>query len=263
MKRGATKNLRVCCSLLAIFLCFAFVLLPQPVQAQTVTTAVTVGSAPVSAAVTPNGEYVYVTNGGSSKVNGTVSVINTATNTVTTTINVGSYPVGVAVTPNGEYAYVTNNGGDTVSVISTGAPTVSVSPSSWTMNVGQSTMFTATASGGSGSYTSYQWYVDDVVQSGQTASTFSYSPASSGTDSITATVTDSSGATSVQSAASSVTVRASGTRFVFSAVDWSIVIIVIVIALLLIVPAMHRRNKKTQQTKQRNSTPNIPIFNCF
>ena len=37
---------------------------------------------------------------------------------------------------------------------------VSVSPSSWTMDIGQSEVFTASASGGSGSYTSYQWYVN-------------------------------------------------------------------------------------------------------
>ena len=66
---------------------------------------------------------------------------------------------------------------------------------------------TATPSGGSGSYTSYQWYVNGSAQSGQTASTFSYSPASAGSYSITVTVTDSSGATSAQSTAASVTVN--------------------------------------------------------
>ena len=77
--------------------------------------------------------------------------------------------------------------------------TVSVSPTSATLNVGQSQTFSATASGGSGSYSSYQWYVSGVAQSGQTASTFSYSPASSGSYLITVTVTDSLGATSAQS----------------------------------------------------------------
>ena len=66
---------------------------------------------------------------------------------------------------------------------------------------------TATPSGGSGSYTSYQWYVNGSAQTGQTASTFSYSPASAGSYSITVTVTDSSGATSAQSTAASVTVN--------------------------------------------------------
>jgi len=86
-------------------------------------------------------------------------------------------------------------------------PTVSVSPSSWIMDVGQSETFTATASGGSGIYASYQWYVGVVSQSGATASTFNYSPASSGSQLITVTVTDSLGATSAQSTAPSVTVH--------------------------------------------------------
>ena len=87
------------------------------------------------------------------------------------------------------------------------APTATVSPTSWAMDVGQSKIFTATPSGGSGSYTSYQWYVGAVAQSGATASTFNYSPASSGSYLITVTVTDSLGATSAQSAAANVTVN--------------------------------------------------------
>ncbi len=90
-------------------------------------------------------------------------------------------------------------------------PTVSVSPTSWSMDIGQSETFTASASGGSGNYTSYQWYVDGVVQSGATASTFSYSPGSSGSSEITLTVTDSLGTTSTQSSAASVIVSASPT----------------------------------------------------
>ena len=69
----------------------------------------------------------------------------------------------------------------------------------------------ATPNGGSGSYTGYQWYVGGVAQSGQTSSTFSYSPASAGSYSITVTVTDSLGATSAQSTAATVTVNAAPT----------------------------------------------------
>jgi hypothetical protein len=79
------------------------------------------------------------------------------------------------------------------------------------MDVGQSKTFNATASGGSGNYTSYQWYVDGTAQSGENASTFSYSPGSSGSYSITLTVNDSLGATSAQSSAASVNVSASPT----------------------------------------------------
>ena len=81
MKHGTTKTLRVSCVLLVIFfLLCAFALLPQPVQAQTVTATVTVGSEPVGVAVSPNGEYAYVTNSGYFTNEGnSVSVISTAT----------------------------------------------------------------------------------------------------------------------------------------------------------------------------------------
>jgi peptidoglycan/xylan/chitin deacetylase (PgdA/CDA1 family) len=87
------------------------------------------------------------------------------------------------------------------------APTVSVSPTTWVMDVGQSRTFTASALGGSGSYTNFQWYVGGFAQSGAIASTFSYSPGSVGSYLITVTVTDSLGVTSVQSSAASVTVN--------------------------------------------------------
>jgi hypothetical protein len=101
-------------------------------------------------------------------------------------------------------AVVTSN---SVSITVNSALSISISPTSVTLNVGQSQTFSATASGGSGSYSSYQWYVNGVAQSGQTASTFSYSPAASGSYSITVTVTDSLGATSAQSTAATVAVN--------------------------------------------------------
>ncbi len=55
---------------------------------------------------------------------GSVSVINTATNTVTATVTGLNSPYGVAVTPNGAYAYVTNADSGSVSVISTATNTV-------------------------------------------------------------------------------------------------------------------------------------------
>src|SRR5208283_2426515 len=99
MKHG-TKTLRVGCILMVIFfLFFAFALLPQLAQAaNTVIATITVGTEPDGVAVTPNGDYVYVTNSGSDSV----SVISTASNSVTATIPVGGYPVGVAVTPDGK-----------------------------------------------------------------------------------------------------------------------------------------------------------------
>ena len=86
--------------------------------------------------------------------------------------------------------------------------TVDVSPASWTMDISQTKTLSASAHGGSRNYTSYQWYVGDAVQTGETASSFSYSPVSVGTKLITVTVTDSLNVTSVQSPAASVTVSA-------------------------------------------------------
>ena len=103
--------------------------------------------------------------------------------------------------------YVTSN---TVTVTVNGAPTVSVSPASWTMDVGQSTTFSAIASSGSGTYTSYQWYVNgQLAQSG--SASMSFTPSSSGSYSITVNVTDSFGVTSALSSVASVTVSASPT----------------------------------------------------
>jgi hypothetical protein len=125
--------------------------------------------------------------------------------------SVGLYSVTCKVTDSASVP-VTSVASNAVIVTVNAVPTVGVSPLSWVMDVGQSKLFSATASGGSGSYTSYQWYVGGVVQSGATASTFSYSPASAGGPySITVTVTDSSGMTSVQSSTASVTVAASPT----------------------------------------------------
>jgi YVTN family beta-propeller protein len=94
-----------------------------------------------------------------------------------------------------------------ITVIVNVAPAVSIAPTSWTMDVGQSKLFNATASGGSGSYLSYQWYINGVSQNGSIASTFNYLANSSGSPTIWVTVTDSAGTTSPRSSSPSVTVN--------------------------------------------------------
>ena len=79
------------------------------------------------------------------------------------------------------------------------ALTVSITPTSVKMDAGQSAIFTANPSGGSGNYTSYQWYINDVAQQGENASTFTYYPSAAGTPIITVTVTDNSSTTPDQS----------------------------------------------------------------
>jgi YVTN family beta-propeller protein len=79
-----------------------------------------------SAAVSPNGAFVYVTSG-----SGIVSVISTASNSVVKTIPVGSFPSVVAFSPDGNRAYVTNHDSNNVSVIDTASNSVVA-----TINVG-------------------------------------------------------------------------------------------------------------------------------
>ncbi len=166
---------------------------------------------------------------------------------------------------------------------------MSISPTSVTLDAGQSQLFNATPSGGSGNYTSYQWYVNGTLQNEQTASTFNYSPASAGTYLITATVTDNSSTTSAQSNTATITMNAASTSptptptptvsptptptptvsptptptlspagtaaFVFSPLDWAIVVVVIaIIALLLLFLLLFRRGRKLTVTAQDAET---------
>ncbi len=66
------------------------------------------------------GPYAYITNSG----NGTVSVIDTATNDITATVKVGNHPWGVAVSSDRKKVYVTNVYSNGVSVIDTATNTV-------------------------------------------------------------------------------------------------------------------------------------------
>jgi len=86
---------------------------------KTVLVANSGGTSQGGVAVTPDGKYVYITNG----ING-VAVIETASNTVVKTVLVGTSPGGVAVTPDGKHVYVANQGSNGVSVIDTASLTV-------------------------------------------------------------------------------------------------------------------------------------------
>jgi YVTN family beta-propeller protein len=59
---------------------------------------------PYGIAISPDGQWVYVTNMGS----GALTIINTKTNTIEQTLDMGfgSQPVGVAFTPDGSRAFV-------------------------------------------------------------------------------------------------------------------------------------------------------------
>ena len=165
---------------------------------------------------------LYVSNIGAADVNISSITINDVSSTITSSNNYAVPGISISVTVTypefiSETTYtfkVITARGSTAesnwlnSVNTKIIPTVSIAPvGPWTMDMGQTNVFTATPASGSGVYTGYQWYVGGVVQTGQTASTFTYSAVSAGSPLITVTVTDSLGVTSVQSAAPSVTVN--------------------------------------------------------
>ena len=81
---------------------------------------VSVGTNPNSIAITPNGQYAYVTDRGSNSI----SVISVSSDSVISTIPVGIVPMSIAITPNGQYAYVTDLGSNHIQVISTASNSV-------------------------------------------------------------------------------------------------------------------------------------------
>jgi hypothetical protein len=77
-----------------------------------------------------------------------------------------------------------------------GAPpelSVSISPTSVTMNVGASQTFTSTVTGGTPPY-SYQWYLNDTAVSGATSNSWAFTPTSAGVYPVYLNITDSVGA---------------------------------------------------------------------
>jgi YVTN family beta-propeller protein len=100
----------------------------------TVIATIPVGIMPDGVAVSPDGTKVYVTNWNCSYdpismspspyINGTVSVIDTATDTVTATVPVGNWPWGIGVSPDGTRIYVTNFNNETISAIDAATNTV-------------------------------------------------------------------------------------------------------------------------------------------
>jgi uncharacterized repeat protein (TIGR02543 family) len=72
----------------------------------------TTGSYPSLIAISPNGNYLYVTNYGSTGANG-ISAYAIGTGgalTANGTFTTGTYPYGIAISPNGNYLYVANYG---------------------------------------------------------------------------------------------------------------------------------------------------------
>ncbi len=70
---------------------------------------------------------------------------------------------------------------------------VTISPSSKSMDVGQTQQFTSSVSGGTSPY-SYQWYLNNAVVSGATSETWTFTPQDSGSYTVYVSVHDAAGA---------------------------------------------------------------------
>ena len=93
------------------------------------------GGGPTGVAITPDNSTVYVAEGS----NGTLEVIDTATDTVTTTITLSGNPTAIAITPNGRFAYVTEPGvvgSSSIQVIDTSSNTISATISNLSLPTG-------------------------------------------------------------------------------------------------------------------------------
>jgi hypothetical protein len=90
---------------------------------------------------------------------------------------------------------------NTVAVTVNAAPSVTIVPTSLTMDLGQSNLFTSSVSGGTPPY-SYQWYLNSTAVSGANASTWNFTPKFVGFYNVYANVTDSTSATAKSNTAS-------------------------------------------------------------
>lgn len=74
------------------------------------------GINPAGAVATPDGQFVYIANGGSSEVRGyTVGPSGWLTPVAGATIATDANPLAIAIHPNGRFLYTANSGGDNVS----------------------------------------------------------------------------------------------------------------------------------------------------
>ena len=146
----------------------------------------------VSGGVTPY-KYQWYLNGTA------VSGVTAPTWTFTPTLT-GKYIVYLIVTDNASNTAKSNEATVTV------APplTVSISPTSASILVGQSVTFTSTTSGGYPPYT-YQWYLNNQQVSGATTNTWTFKPIAPGIYYVFLKVTDAAGNTA-QSDTAKVTV---------------------------------------------------------
>jgi hypothetical protein len=142
---------------------------------------------------TPSYSYQWYLN--DSAVSGATSATWTPTPT-----SVGSYYVYVNITDGVSFRVKSNIASVTVNP----SPSVTISPTSLSMDVGQSQQFTSTVSGGTSPYT-YHWYLNGAPVSGATSNSWTFTATSSGSYTVYLNITDSVDANAT-SPASNITV---------------------------------------------------------
>lgn len=159
----------------------------NPVQ-EVITKTLTAGSAQAVSLSIPS-LPTGVTVSGISSQGCTLTCTSTITLSVDPSTVPGEYPITVDGSPNNQTTQFNLDVAPTPDVNVTCVPSPSVA------KVGQSVTWTATATGGSGSYTSYSWSGSDIPTSPNVPTSNPYSIAYStvGTKSAQATVTDSNG----------------------------------------------------------------------
>ena len=150
-------------------------------QSQLFNSSVTGGTSPYS--------YHWYLDG--SPVSGAASVSWTFTPSLT-----GSYSIYVKITDSLGVTATSN----TATVTVNAAPSATISPSSVTLDVGQSQTFTSTVSGGTSPF-SYQWYLNGTAVSGATSASWTFTPSSTGSYTVYVKVTDSVSATATSNTA--------------------------------------------------------------
>jgi parallel beta-helix repeat protein len=138
--------------------------------------------------------YLWYLNG--SPVSGATSSTWTFT-----PASAGSYRIYVVVTDNAGATATSNTATVTVNRL----PSVKISPSSATLDVGQSRLFTSSVSGGTPPY-KYQWYLNGTAVSGATSSIWTFKPTLAGSDNVYVIVTDNVGVQAMSNTAT-VTVK--------------------------------------------------------
>ena len=114
--------------------------------------------------------------------------------------SLGTYIVSLEAYDSGYFDVMSNEAQVSV-VAQPSAPTASISPISASVDIGQPVSFTTTASGGITPY-AYQWYLDDNVVSGATASSWTFTPSSAGAYAVYVIITDNLGSTAKSNTAS-------------------------------------------------------------